>query len=408
MIKVVYTSSTGFPNPHEGGGNRIIYDLIKNISTDQFSRAYVSYTFQKDYGTGNNTPDPVSELSPKKKIGRYLVQNLPVYKRMVTSPVYYRWYFKRIDRFFRSFAPQTDCDILHAHHPLAVPYFDTARAKKILTVHSKGGFAYESKGKGFDRHFYKEHFNLLEEREREAVRVADIVTFPSNAAKELFFRVNDIDCPEEKVRVIYNGVDLDAINSIQPDTSIFRRYGIRSNAALYILNVAEHAPQKNIPLLIRAVDVMVKEHKKDVVMINVGQGGETQKLLDEVKGRGLSGHVQFLGLIPNTDVIGFMKVCGCFVLTSTNVIFDLVVLEALACGTAVFVSDDGGNREIIKHGSNGYLVNPERIDTLANTILTADITAIRSNSKYSIRDYTVQSMARYYGMLYKDILDSKS
>jgi hypothetical protein len=66
--------------------------------------------------------------------------------------------------------------------------------------------------------------------------------------------------------------------------------------------------------------------------------------------------VKLLEHIPYSDVIRLMKVCDYFLLTSRNVIFDLVVIEALASGMCVYVSDDGRNREIINDGINGYLL----------------------------------------------------
>ena len=83
----------------------------------------------------------------------------------------------------------------------------------------------------------------------------------------------------------------------------------------------------------------------------------------------LSPQVKFLGQIPNVDVIRLMKVCDYFIMPSTNVVFDLVILEALAAGITILASSEGGNKEIIIDGKNGYLIaNKSEMDVI-NIIL---------------------------------------
>ena len=45
-------------------------------------------------------------------------------------------------------------------------------------------------------------------------------------------------------------------------------------------------------------------------------------------------------------------------------IFDYVILEALACGTTVIASNEGGNKEIISHSQNGYLLRELNVSEL--------------------------------------------
>lgn len=407
MIDIIYTSLTGYPTQHSGGGNRIIYDLIKNISTDRFSREYFSFTYYKNYGINQFIPNPLSDLPIKKKIGISLSSIFPIYKKLVTSPFYYKKFYNKVDKHFNLFSKNINSDIIHAHQTLALPYFAKNKQKKILTIHSKGGFVYESKNNGFNNHFYEMHFKQLEMQERIAINVADSITFPSIAAKDLFFRVNDIQCPKEKINILYNGIDVNYIDKISDDPNIFNRYKIRNNASLYICNVAEHSTQKNISLLIKAVYVMVNELKKDVVLINIGHGEETLNLKTLVKDLGLKNNVQFLGSIANDDVIKLLKKSDCFVLTSTNVIFDLVVLEALACGTTVFVANDGGNKEVISHGKNGYLIDENNQNYLAKLIIDSDYKSVKLESKKMIHKYSMQQMISNYEKLYVDILNRK-
>ena len=45
MRKILYTSLNGFPNPHAGGGNRIIYEILSSTEMNDFSKHYFSSIF---------------------------------------------------------------------------------------------------------------------------------------------------------------------------------------------------------------------------------------------------------------------------------------------------------------------------------------------------------------------------
>ncbi len=49
--------------------------------------------------------------------------------------------------------------------------------------------------------------------------------------------------------------------------------------------------------------------------------------------------------------------------------FGLVITEAMAYGVPVVASDRGAPKEIIKHGVDGFIVDPEETGKLAETII---------------------------------------
>jgi glycosyltransferase involved in cell wall biosynthesis len=395
--RILFSSLTGFPSKHEGGSNRIIYEIIRALHDQMYSCEYVSYRHQKKYHQ-NYVDDTQDE---RETVLKRLYQLIPFYKDIISSELYYDYYFKKLEYFFKKQSGKIQFDLLHAHHPISLSYFISKAAPKILTIHSKGGFAHESKIK---KHFSPDILKKLEELERRAFECADRVTFPSIAAKELFFRINDVSCSDEKIRVIYNGVDGDSISAAISDEKIFNRFNIRSNAKHYLLNVAEHAPQKNISFLIDVMNVLVKELRTDVVFINVGMGKDTDELLMKVKNYGLSNNVYFLGKLPNTEVLALMKRCDIFILASKEVVFDLVVLEALACGMAVFVSNDGGNKEVIRNGFNGYLIETQDAKAVAAMVLQSEKSGVRDNAKKTAQQFSVASMVAGYEDVYNELL----
>jgi glycosyltransferase involved in cell wall biosynthesis len=142
-------------------------------------------------------------------------------------------------------------------------------------------------------------------------------------------------------------------------------------------------------------------------MINIGNGVETGLLHSLVNKLHLNNNVYFLGKIPNKDVISLMKLCECFVITSQNVVFDLVILEALACGMTVFASDDGGNREIIKNGINGYLLSNNNPFDVANMLLKCDPLKVKNNAILTAQNYSNKFMVEEYEKLYIKLINDK-
>lgn len=334
-----------------------------------------------------------------------MMKNTSLYNSIVSHPMYFKYYLERIDKYFQNTYQKIQCDIIHAHHPLALWNLRKSEKKKILTIHTKGGFYNEVRNSEGGIELYgKRDTPVLKEKERFVIDNADFITFPSQAAMDLFYRQNDVDNNPDKVRIIYNGVDVDMITSRKHDRTIFQKYKIRSNASMYVLNVAEHIAQKNIMTLLSVVASIKQQQSMDIFLINIGKGNLSHQLNEFVLHAGLHNNVSFLGHIPNDDILDFMKMCNCFVLTSYHVIFDLVVLEALASGMPVIVSDEGGNREIIKNGYNGYLVDSQNTTNISEAIVSYNKEVISSNAAKSVKSFSIKSMISQYEQLYKKAL----
>ncbi len=410
MIDVVLTTAAGYPTQNQGGGTRVIFDILRHISYEQFRCTFVSTALQKQY---TSPPDETSfprEISLKSKLGSAAYRKMTMYQNIVTSDLYLSWYLKNLKRRLRNRGQAFHSDIVHSHEPLSLSVFsDLSSAKKILTIHSKGGMVHERAGQKSELAKRSNTMGALMSAEQKAVQSADVITFPSLSAKELFFKNNPYEIPPEKVRVIYNGVDIDQISRKQVASNIKAVYGIVQDYDMLILNVAEHVKQKNISVLLKAIAVLKKEYGKNPLMVNIGtKGSNTDALLKEAGNLGIEKNVNFLGNVPNADVISFMKISDCFVLTSYNVIFDMVVLEALASGCAVIVSDDGGNREVIHHDHNGYLIPFNDENEIAKILAQSDFQRVKSNARQSIEQFSIKTTVKHYEKLYEEIMNFKS
>jgi len=97
-----------------------------------------------------------------------------------------------------------------------------------------------------------------------------------------------------------------------------------------------------------------------------------------------------------------MRVCDFLIMPSERVVFDMVILEALASGLCVIASEEGGNIEIIQEGINGYFIK----DFTSSEILAKIIENKKPDNQiiiYSIRNYSLNTMITNYCNLYEKL-----
>lgn len=133
-----------------------------------------------------------------------------------------------------------------------------------------------------------------------------------------------------------------------------------------ILGVGRLVSQKGFDLLIEAF-ALLSEECPDWTLSLVGDGPERQNLEMLAQKLGVAERVYFHG--AQSSVGKFYESASIFVLSSRFEGFGLVIIEAQAHGVPVVAFDcPRGPSEIIRHGYNGLLVEPEDVKELAAAI----------------------------------------
>jgi glycosyltransferase involved in cell wall biosynthesis len=163
------------------------------------------------------------------------------------------------------------------------------------------------------------------------------------------------------VQVIHHGVDLDRFS---PATS--RHDG----GVPALVSVGRLVEKKGFGDLLRALARVDAAFSLRIY----GDGplhDELVRLRDEL---GLAGRVDFMGARDSDEVVAALTGADAFVLTPTMTEdgdrdgIPNVLVEAMACGLPVVTTTAGGITELVDHGVNGLLCDPEDVTTIAGSI----------------------------------------
>jgi len=172
-------------------------------------------------------------------------------------------------------------------------------------------------------------------------------------------------CPQEKISVVYPGVDLSRYGASSGDSSIADSLGIPRNARVVGI-VANFRPVKDLPLFLKAARIVSSE-VPDAVFLLVGRGqlrADLDRLAAEL---GMREKVFFSGECGDVpDYLARMAI-GC--LTSESEGLPNAILEYMAAGLPVVATDVGGIPELVDHGKTGFLVRERSAEAVAEPII---------------------------------------
>jgi phosphatidylinositol alpha 1,6-mannosyltransferase len=123
--------------------------------------------------------------------------------------------------------------------------------------------------------------------------------------------------------------------------------------------------EKNIGLLVRIEEALVRKGVEDFRFLIVGHGGDEAWLRRRLK------RAEFPGVLRGEALARAYAGMDLFVFPSHTDTFGNVVLEALASGVPAIVTPDGGPRTIVRDGETGRIV-PDDVFSEAIAGLLAD------------------------------------
>jgi phosphatidylinositol alpha-mannosyltransferase len=159
---------------------------------------------------------------------------------------------------------------------------------------------------------------------------------------------------------IPNGVDVESFAS----APVLDGYPRPGRSVLFLGRFDE--PRKGMAVLLAALPALV-ESFPDVEILVVGRGDE-EELAEEAGD--LAGHLRFLGLVDDAGKASAMRSADVYCAPNTGgESFGIVLVEAMAAGTAVVASDLHAFRRVLEDGTAGRLVPIEDPQALAAALV---------------------------------------
>jgi glycosyltransferase involved in cell wall biosynthesis len=200
--------------------------------------------------------------------------------------------------------------------------------------------------------------------------------------------------------VIPNGLPLDEI-AAAPVAS--RDVGdVRSDWPL-VLTAGRFEPEKNIDVLVRAIRLV--SETRSVQALFCGDGSLRGSIAGLVDDEGLGDRIRLLGHVGN--LWSLMKRADVLVSASAFEGSPNVILEAMACGCPLVVSDIPAHRELLDD-QTAIFVNPSSPRELADamTALLRDPASACERARRAhaqVQRYSVAAVAKQYAAVYRDI-----
>jgi len=179
------------------------------------------------------------------------------------------------------------------------------------------------------------------------------------------FLVEREGVPDDRVSVVYNGVDVARFTPAQPR-------GDRPGGQL-VAGVGRLVPQKDFTLFLE-VAAGLSRRCADVRFVIAGTGPEEAALQAKAAALGLAGRVRFAGHVADPRTI--YEAAEVLLLTSRYEGTPLTVLEAMAAGLPVVAPKLDGLEEILVDGVDCFLVPPgdraKFVDRVADLLASAE------------------------------------
>ncbi len=264
--------------------------------------------------------------------------------------------FKTLSTCIQMNADEVDADIVHCHTWYAqfagivtklcygIPLVITTHSLEPLRPWKR-----EQLGRGYDASSWVE---------KTAIEMADAIIAVSEETKVDV--LNHFNVDKEKVKVIYNGLNLQEY-VVTDKTSTLEEYGIDQSKP-FVLFVGRITRQKGIIHLVNAI----KYIDPDTQIVLCAGAPDTPEIAKEMEDsvaevkKDRDNVIWIDVMLEKEEVIQLYSHADVFCCPSIYEPFGIINIEAMACETAVVASAVGGIKEVVVNGETGILVPLEQ------------------------------------------------
>ena len=329
VVHIIYALDTG-------GLENGLVNIINRIPVERYRHAIICLTKAREFS---------------KRITNADVILFQLHKR----PGHDLGLYWRLWRTLRDLQPE----IVHTRNLAALEMqFITLSIQGIRRVHGEHGRdIYDLEGKS-------RKYNLL----RKVIQ--PFIHRYITVSQDLQLWLNEtVGVPTEKVKQIYNGIDLERFSPWKIERPNLVPKGFMPDEPFVCGTVGRLAEVKDQGTLILALHHLISRQpwlSNRLRLIIVGDGPMQQTLQKMIEEYNLSNLVWMTG--NREDVPQLLRIMDLFILPSLAEGISNTILEAMATGLPVIATDVGGNPELIDAGVNGTLIPVRNSEALADAM----------------------------------------
>lgn len=291
-----------------------------------------------------------------------------------------------------------DFDVIHIHgHGRFTSNWTLKFLKnKKPMIYTAHGF-FHSKRDGMIKKIYNRLFG-------KRLNNAEFCTALTELEKKAYLKLG---VSEDKIKIIPNWVDLGANKPLKVlKKKVISSLGINPNlkTLLYVGRIHE---SKGLSYILDAIkDIQIN-------FLIVGKdGGYMSRLKKEIIRLGLGNRVVVVGAVKDRKLREIYSSSDFFILFSEWEGFGIVIIEAMAYGLPVIVSNRGALPYIVCDGENGLVVPFRDISKLSEKIRRylnepSFAEKISSAEKKFVKDYDTRKIVKKYEELYEKVREKK-
>ena len=223
-----------------------------------------------------------------------------------------------------------------------------------------------------------------------------------------------IGVPQEKIKIIPNGVDLDRFNRTPTNQPL--KEEIAGKAGKLILTVGRYHAKKGFDLIPEIATILKDRHIAFTWLV-VGRENDTLSKkfanLDELGIRIITntekGNTAATFSLPSASLVELYKTADVFAFPTLLETFGMVMVEAMAAGLPIVTTDAPGVRDVVTDGVDGVKVKTGDVASFAAAL--ADVltnppraAALAAGSRAAATAYDWRTVTASYLDFYQEVI----
>lgn len=316
-----------------GGVDRYIRMLFKYLDKDKFENILVcSQDFHKEDYMG--LVDSFVQVDMTRAIGKKDIQAI-----------------KEVRKLIKQYQP----DIVYAHSSKA------GAIARVADIGIKNYCIYNPHGWAFNMKCSNKKRKMYAAIEKFAAPFCDKIICISDAEKESGLKI----CGEDKLQVIFNGVDIEAYeNGLHGDV---KRKDLNIPEDAFVVGMVGRISSQKAPDVFVKMAKLVKNQIPNAHFIIVGNGEQESAIRKYAEDNGFSDSLHITGWINNP--MSYVELFDVACLLSRWEGFGLVLPEYMMVGKPIVASRVDAIPNIVNDGKNGLLVEVDDVVGISEAVL---------------------------------------